>query len=508
MIRKSDIAQYIDRYLNQELTDDELTDFNAEMAINPDIEEEIALQQDIEAAISETDITALRANMQAVIAEESAQRDLVDYSDYSFELSEDMSSFNQFKSSVSISDIVAFAESLPKLHLAQYKIAEKENIHPYYKEQIEEQNASDEEFLLSPEDEAIFAEVEQAMAEREISELRDNLQHIAANMPAHEYDSKELDEYINQEMDPNFLHDFESELAVNEGLMKDVELYRHVDQAIGETDIMDLRASLSQIHQTESSTSHKIEEIDRYLNSELDEDERSSFENELTQNPDLAAELELHKEIAQALVEDDVMNLRDQLDGISEKVLRERRKERSFVARIPRSRITAATIAASLILLIGITSLLKRNSTGNEEKLYSQYFRPYEATGIFRSSNSDLDSKINLALHKYNAAEYTEAINLFEEVLQSDLHNPVGNFYQGMSFQELGKYDRAIHSYNEVIKAKNNLFVEQAEWYAALCYMQNDNRRKAYKQFKQIAENNGYYSEKASAILRKLADLE
>lgn len=120
----------------------------------------------------------------------------------------------------------------------------------------------------------------------------------------------------------------------------------------------------------------------------------------------------------------------------------------------------------------------------------------------------DLDSKISLALHKYNAAQYDQAVELFEQVLQTDNTNPVGNFYQGMAYQELGKYDHAITSYNQVIKAKNNLFIEQAEWYSALCYLQNDNRRKAYKQFQRIAENNSYYSEKASAILRKLADIE
>jgi len=511
MIRKSNITEYIDRFLSQELTGDELKEFNAEMAISPEIEEEILLHQEIEAAVAETDITELRGNLQAIMEQEKTQSEnhiVAESSEYSFELSEDLSSFKEFKSSVNISDIISFAQSLPKLHLAQHKVAEKENIHQYYKEQFEEKNASEEEFELTPQDEAIFAEVEKAMAERDISELRDNLQHIAANMPAHEFDSSELDQYINQEMDPDFLKDFEAELAINEGLMKDIELYQGVNQAIGETDIMDLRANLGKIHQTESSTSRKIEEIDRYVNMELDEDEQSSFETELTNNPDLVAELELYNEIDTALVEKDVMDLRDKLDRISKEIIKEKRKERSFIARIPKSRIAAASIAASLILLISITTLLSRNKSSNEKELYSQYFRPYEATGIFRSNNCDLDSKISLALHKYNAAEYNQAVELFEQVLQTDATNPVGNFYQGMAYQELGKYDYAITAYNQVIKAKNNLFIEQAEWYSALCYLQNDNRRKAYKQFQRIAENNSYYSEKASAILRKLADLE
>ena len=512
MIRKSNITEYIDRYLSQELTGDELREFNAEMAINPDVEEEMELHLDIEAAIQETDIMDLRNNLQEIARQESEEEleDLVvaEGQNYSFELSEDMSSFKEFKSPVNISDIINFGQSLPKLHLAQHRVAEKENIHQYYKEQLQESQSNDEEFELTPFDEAIFAEVQEAMAERDIADLRANLQQISANMPAHEFTSKEIDQYINQDLDPDSLKDFESELAINEGLIKDVDLHREIDLATAETDIMELRATLASIQQTESSTSRKIEEIDQFLNMELSEDELASFESELSNNPDLVAELDLHREIDAALLEKDVMHLRNKLDRISKDIIKEKRKERSFIARIPNSRIAVATIAASLILLISITSLLSRNKVTNERELYSQFFRPYEATGIFRSNDSDLDSKISIALHKYNQAEYTEAVGLFEEILKTDASNPVGNFYQGMAYQELGQFDNAIGSYNQVIKERNNLFIEQAQWYAALCYLQNDNRRKAFKQFQRIAENNGYYSEKASAILRKMAKME
>jgi len=513
MIRKSNITEYIDKYLSQELTGDELREFNAEMAINPEIEEEMELHLEIETAVSENDIAELRNNLQTIMRQEKEtereeQLVVAEANEYSFELSEDLASFKEFKSPVNISDIINFAQSLPKLHLAQHKVAEKENIHQFYKEQFAEKEATDEEFELSPFDEAIFAEVQQAMAERDIDDLRSNLQHIAANMPAHEFSSNEIEQYINQELDADSLNELEKEMAVNTGLIQDIELYKDIDLAAAETDIMDLRATLNAIQQTESSTSRKVEEIDRFLNLELNEEELSSFETEMSNNPDLVAELELHKEIDSALQEQDIIGLREKLDRISKDIIKEKRKERSFIARIPYSRLAAATIAASLILLISITSLLSRNKTTSEQELYSEFFQPYEATGIFRSNNNMLDNKLSLALHEYSQANYTEAINLFDQVLKADNSNPVSNFYQGMSYQELGKYENAIGSYNQVIQAENNLFVEQAEWYTALCYLQNEDKRKAYKQFQRIAENNGYYSEKAAAILRKVSDME
>ena len=82
------------------MTGDEPRDFNAEMAINPDVEEEMELHLDIEAAIQETDIMDLRSNLQAIAKQES-EEELEDFvvaegQNYSFELSEDMASFKEF----------------------------------------------------------------------------------------------------------------------------------------------------------------------------------------------------------------------------------------------------------------------------------------------------------------------------------------------------------------------------------------------------------------------------
>lgn len=509
MIRNSNITESIDRYLSQELTGDELREFNAEMACNPDIEEEINLHREIEAAISESEIIALRNTLQSICSQEEPEKELcmsAENLDYNFELSEDISSFKEFKSPVSFSDILNFAQSLPKMHLAQHKIAEKENIHHYYKEQLAGNGTADEEFRLSPDDEAIFNQVELALGEKDIDDLRANLQQIAAGIPEHEFSPKEVDQYLDGGLEPQIRFNMEAELPHNQGLIRDIELSRQVDMAIGESDIMDLRASLREIQNTESSTAREIEELDRFLQLELNDDDLASFESELTSNPDLAAELELYREIDQAVAETDVMDLRSKLNEISKNAVREKRKERTFIARFPNSRLAIGTIAASLILLVSITSQIRHHNLNDEHELYTQFFSPYQATGIFRSDNT-LDSKLSLALHTYNEGHLNESMELFKQILEADPDNPVSNFYLGMVCQETGNYPAAIDSYRRVIQANNNLFVEQAQWYSALCGLQTENRKKAYKQFQQIAEQNSYYSPKAEAILQELDDL-
>ena len=513
MIRKSNYTEYIDKYLSGELTGDDLREFNVEMAINADLEEEITLHQEIEEAIQEQDITALRDNLQEVMQQdqelvENQEFEYVEDQYFNFDLSEELSSFKEFTSPVNLNDLINISESLPKIHLAQHNIADKENIHHFYKEQNAENQAPEEEFELTPQDEALFNDVQNALEEKDILELRANLQQVAANIPAHERSTEEIDQYINDELEGMELVSFEDELEMNAGLARDIELYSDIDQASAENDIMDLRANLLDISKTESSTTRKAEEIDQYLNEELSEAEVASFETELTNNLDLAAELELHKEIDKAVQEDDIMGLRARLEGISKDVVKQKRKERSFAA-IPSSRVAIATIAASLMLILSIAGVISRsNKAADEGELYSQYYETYQATGVFRSNDADTDAKLSKAMHLFNSKEYTEALGMFNQVLEQNKGNAACNFYSGVAYQETGQFDKAVSSYQAVVKDKNNLFTEQAEWYIGLCYLQTENRKKAYKQFKRIASSDSYYQEKANAVIRKIKYIE
>ena len=111
---------------------------------------------------------------------------------------------------------------------------------------------------------------------------------------------------------------------------------------------------------------------------------------------------------------------------------------------------------------------------------------------------------LDLAMEKFNNKEYESALNLLQEVISIDKNNTVGHFYSGASLQELGKFTNAIKEYQVVVNEKDNLFIEQAQWYIGLCYLQTKEDKKAIKQFKKIAESQGFYQQKAEAILRKI----
>ena len=505
MIRKSEYFEQTDKYLNSELTLPELKEFEIQLEIDSDLNEEVNLHLDVEQAMCEQDIISLRHTLNQIVqnqTENASIENISVFDSFSFGLTEEFSSQKSSNAQFNPDDIFNFGHSFPKIHLYQHQIAGKENIHQFYKEQFETNSVSNEESGFSPFEEELFADIQNALEENDIFDLRANLMQVAQSIPAHQYSVQEVEDYIYNQMDSELKIQFEEELAINSDLASEVRLIREIDLAGAESDIINLRASLNKIQRSEFQSAANIEELESYIHSELSSEELASFEAELTSNRKLMDEIELIKNIDLALSETDVMQLRNNLQNIAGEIAASKQTERSFTGKFKAKRILVSTVAASIILLLGITGILSRQSS--QEDIYQKFYNKYEATGIVRSANLTANQTLTKALQKFENQDYNAALDLFSEVISKDQNNMVGHFYTGISLQETGKYQNAIKEYETVIIDKDNLFTEQAEWYIGLCYLQTNENKKAYKQFKKIAKNEGFYQQKAQSILGKI----
>lgn len=504
MIRKSEYFEQTDKFLNSEMTLPELKEFEIQMEIDSELADEVNLHLDVEMAMSEQDIISLRSNLNQIVQNQTdkANNEISVFDSFSFGLSEEFASHKNLNNQISSDDILNFGHTFPQIHLYQHQIAGKENIHQFYKEQFDAGSVSDEG-SFTPFEEELFAEVQNALEENDIFDLRANLNQIAQALPAHQYSAQDLEDYVYNNMDDALKAQFEAELTINSSLVNDLNLFREIDLAGAENDVMNLRASLKEIQKSEFRTSASIEDIENYMYSELSDEELASFEAELISNQNLKEEIELIKNIDLALNESDVMQLRSKLQDIAGQIASEKQTERSFSGKFKFQRtVVISSIAASLILLLGITGLLSRHSSQGE--LYQKFYNKYETAGIVRSASSTADQTLNSAMQKYEDQDYEAALNLFSKVISNDQNNMAGHFYTGVSLQETGKYQNAIQEYQTVISNKDNLFIEQAQWYIGLCYLQTNENKKAYKQFRNIADNQGFYQAKAQAILKKM----
>jgi len=505
MIRKSEYFEQTDKFLNSEMTVSELKEFESRLGVDSELADELSLQKEVEQALTENDVMSLRANLNQIVQDQTDtanKNEISVFDSFSFGLSEEFSSRSKLGTPISPEDIFNFGHTFPQIHLYQHRLAGKENIHQFYREQFESDSSS-EEASFTAIDEELFTEVQNALEESDIFDLRANLSQISRTLPSHGYSTEEIEDYINARMDAGTRVQFEEELAVNPSLAGDLRLFSEIDLAGSETDIMSLRATLSQIQKTELQTPVSIENIENYLSGSLTEAELASFEEELTSNNKLQEEIDLIKNIDLAIRENDVMQLRGRLQDIAGQISSEKRTERSLAGKFKVTRtFVVSTVAASLILLLGITGLLTRHLS--EGELYRKYYSRYETSGIVRSGEMNADQALMAGMQKFDNQEYESAISLFSEVTSRDVNNMAGHFYSGVSSQEIGKYQDAINEYETVLKDNDNLFTEQAQWYIGLCYLQTNDNRKAVKQFRKIANVEGYYRQNARDILRKL----
>jgi len=509
MIRKSAYFEQTDKYLNSELTHPELIDYESQLYMDSDLSEELALHREVEQAACEQDIISLRSSLTQIVQQEAevASKENISVVDsFSFGLADEFSVRKGLSHQVTTDDLFSFGHSLPRIHLYQHSIAGKENIHQFYKEQDETSPSVSDEGVFSPFEEELFADIQLALDEQDVTDIRANLKQIAQSIPTHRYSSGEIEEYLDGTMCEEEKKQFEGELALNTHLAGELALIREVDQAGSESDIMELRASLNAIQRSEMPVSASIEELESYLHNELSTEEMASFEAELSTNKKLQDEIEFIRDIDAALSESDVMHLRSKLQGLSGAIAGDQQAQRSIAGRFGVKKIAMATVAASLIFLLGITGLLTRESSTND--IYRNFYSRYEASGTSRSAGMTVNKAMSEALQKYESQEYESALELFSQVLAQDPVNMASHFYSGVSLQETGKYSSALKEYATVIVDKDNLFTEQAEWYTGLCYLQTREEKKAIRQFRKIAQREGFYQQKAREVLKKIKTAE
>jgi len=241
--------------------------------------------------------------------------------------------------------------------------------------------------------------------------------------------------------------------------------------------------------------------IERYLDGEMLKDEKLWFTRELKGNPSLKKELELRKKLNDAIRETDVIDFREQLQGVFETSQVETMgKTRTFRL----NRKIAVALPAFIIAVAGGLFLLLSDRNMDHREIYEAYFSPAEPGLTYRSEENPADLELRTAMQNYENGKYEQALRGFENVLRSDSTRIGLNLYSGISQMEIRRYKDAHASFSKIVDNHYILYIEQAEWYLAFCYLMTDDREKAEEQFGMIAEQKGYYHRQARKILKKI----
>jgi tetratricopeptide (TPR) repeat protein len=494
MATDNNTYELIEQYLNRELQGSELSEFSRRLVADAGLRSEIEMFREVEDANSEKDITELRENLSRIISAETTAKDPF------FGLAEEISMVSDLE--IEEGEIDSLGNSLQKLHLQNHQRSLSETVHDVYSSE-EKEIADTENLMLSEEDEILFKEIEQAVSEKDIIDLRSNLEAISRNTSSYDISSEDIDEYISGDLNEDNTIQLELEAAINSSLASDIELMREIDHAVGEDDIMELRSSLEEIGRTGSSHSRGVSEIERYLDKELDTGSMASFEDELAINPGLVSEIELYEEVEEAIGETDIIGLRASLTAIRKEKESEEKKVKRGIILPGTQKLAWYVAAASVVLVLSLAGIIQKHTYTNNE-IYTHYYEPYNSGGVFRSASNEYVGLKREAMAHFNHKEYDAALELFSQILKENENNPAINFYSGTIYQDKKQYDKALGSYKKVSAHNDNLFVEQARWYIGLCYLQREEKDEALEVFRGIASEGGFYKKQSEKIIAKL----
>jgi tetratricopeptide (TPR) repeat protein len=251
----------------------------------------------------------------------------------------------------------------------------------------------------------------------------------------------------------------------------------------------------------------RSETIEKYLQGKLSGEELISFENELKSNKSLADEVKLYMEIDGFLKNKNVIDLGEMLDEIHEEVTSQEisttKKKKKGIIHVLFLRWQYA--AAVLVFLIGISTVLFYTLRPSlNERIYNQYYVPFEGSTFMRSDDQQAASEMQLALNEYNDENFEKAWTMLKNISDKNIADAEAYFFRGISAMEINDLNDAIASFNNVISNDSSLYNDEALWYLALCYLKMDNKIKALLQFSKVVETNSNHKVEAEEIIERM----
>jgi len=496
MTPKAEFFGRIEDYCLNLLDAKEKQEFERELATNEELREEVQLHKDIQDAVLEMDVLDLKGTLEEIHKENLVESP----SNGSFALLEELSEIEELKDELTFEELINSFESMPKVHVYQHEKTSNENVHRFYEEQRNGADTGQVEEDMNGFDMEGLEGLEEAVLETDILNLRETLQQVAKSVEP-QYSVEEIDDYLNGEMGDEILAEFEAELKQNSALLDEVGLHKDIENALEETDIMNLRDEMKNIMETETSWNVSERSIEDFIDGLLEEELLEDFSAELKENTDLMAEVALREQINNAIGEKDVQSLRASLGDARKSA--EEHEVKSIV--MPRFDVHSTRFwrnsVAMIIVLVGLIGVLN-TSMQSVDRAYDKYFEsPTWASE--RSATTALDG-IQTARIAYQQENYLGAINLLKNTPVTDNEAFVKDFYMALSYQNLQEWDKAVEDYTKVIDHANNLFIEEAEWYRSLCYLKLNEKAKAKQELLAVIDRKGYYEKDARAVLRKL----
>ncbi|TMM30484.1 hypothetical protein FDT66_06890 [Polaribacter aestuariivivens] len=160
-------------------------------------------------------------------------------------------------------------------------------------------------------------------------------------------------------------------------------------------------------------------------------------------------------------------------------------------------------IAASVLFLVSLSSLLFLPSEKSADELFASYFEPYTNVIAPISRSYKNKSTLEIAFKNYENKKYAEALEGLEGSITKENKTAL-HLYIAVTNLELENTNKAIAILEKNLK-DTNTWKDKYLWYLSLAYLKEKKTEKAIKTLKTLSkEVNNFKKLETLSLLKKL----
>lgn len=274
-------------------------------------------------------------------------------------------------------------------------------------------------------------------------------------------------------------------------------------------------------------TEEHMDLFDQFLKNKLSETDRKLFELRLQSDKEFNKNFIDFMEIQKGIdcfgdqeLNENLMGVRSQLEkeGFFEPIKAKFEVQKNNKLFFRKYRIRPLAIAASILLITVSGYFFFKFQNDPIEKVFAQYYQPETEEikdvlrelmpfGLVDPERGRKDS-LAFALRFYQGEQYEDAGKALSIYCKYYPDEPIGRFYMGLNFLQLGEYTEASQRLESLALLEGFELEDQIKWYLALSLMKintPESKRNAIKLIRELANSpQSEYQNSAANIMDKI----
>jgi tetratricopeptide (TPR) repeat protein len=241
------------------------------------------------------------------------------------------------------------------------------------------------------------------------------------------------------------------------------------------------------------------DKIERYLDDEMQPQERSDFELQLQNDKELKNNFDLYNSINNTMKAEEVSEEENKLAA----TLQQLNRKYILMGKVRHGdfRKWIAVAAAVLILVFGAIYFLSDKSM-SAEKLYAA--NADHAPIKIQLRGNTADSLGGMAADKFNNKQYNKALPLLQAYIKQQPGDIQMIFSLGICYLEVDRFTDAEQIFSSIATGQT-AYTETANWYLALTALKQKDIVKCRSLLNSIPQTSAWFT-KAKTLLEKLPD--